>query len=75
MGYLLIFGSYVSMLLICLSTIFVLYLLKPPWFKGIAGEFRLELDDETQSAFIDSWENGLEQNDDNQFSFTDRAFR
>lgn len=100
MASLLSISSFVSIFLIGVLILFVLYLLKSPWFTGIAdvqgrksspnqgGKF-LDCtrfpryrgtaatsweDDEIQSAFKDSWENGLGQNDETQSAFTDRAF-
>jgi restriction system protein len=39
MGTMLIISNFIPMLLVLLPIIFIIYLLKSPWFKGIAGEF------------------------------------
>ena len=43
MGSLQIINPLVSMLLVCIPIIFVLYLLKASWFKGITGEFLVHI--------------------------------
>lgn len=77
MGSSLIVSPFVSTLLVCLPIIFVLYKLKSSWSKetaAISSENGSVENDETQSAFTDSWENRAGQHDETQSEFTDRAF-
>ena len=84
MGSLLIFNPFVSMLLVCVPILFVLYLLKSPWFKGITGVREAKNSPNRGNQFLGftkfprcrgtaaiSWEDGLGQNDETQPAFTD----
>lgn len=84
MGSLWVINPVVSMLLVCIAIIFVVYLLKSPWFKGIAGVREAKNDPNRSEKFLgftqfprceettfSSWEDGLGRSEDSLPAFTD----